>query len=331
LQIKILGQEKVTDIAAYIALIYKYTVGAAAVLAVVMILWGGIVYLTAGGLPDKINQAKEYISNALIGLVLLYTSYLLLQTLNPDLVKLRMPRVYMLRPLTLGAIFCEDMAPEEALGEYSGGFALAEKDKPIPTKFDLGPGDLDCNKEYYWQKGGKQKCWGKRCPTKEGKKQVCLPLKNPTPENQFECKEGQVAVNFTYRNNRFVDKAIFMADCYPQIDEVLEREDPDNPKTSSGSQTFIFPVDLNYKAMWACPKYERGIKTGNRPPRGFYFIIEVHDNDFLGKDDIYDLGKSNDKPISRSFNQPFDQNDLLQSTDFFTSRYYTIGDNFPED
>ncbi len=99
LQIQLQGREEVTDVAEYIALLYRYAVGVGAILAVVMIIWGGVVYLTAGGLPERITQAKEYISNAIIGLVLLYTSYLLLQTINPDLVRLRMPRVYMIRPI----------------------------------------------------------------------------------------------------------------------------------------------------------------------------------------------------------------------------------------
>jgi len=73
----------------YIKVVFQYGVGLAAVLAVVMIMVGGFIWLTSGGSPDKVGKAKEYITSSLLGLFLALFSYLLLSALNPSLVNLQ--------------------------------------------------------------------------------------------------------------------------------------------------------------------------------------------------------------------------------------------------
>lgn len=92
LQVPIKEQEKTaTNYANYIKTIYEFGVAGAGVIAVVMIMVGGIMWVVAAGNPTKIGQAKEYITNAIIGILLVLGSYTLLQTINPELVKLRVP------------------------------------------------------------------------------------------------------------------------------------------------------------------------------------------------------------------------------------------------
>jgi hypothetical protein len=71
----------------YISAVYSWAMGIVGILATVMIIWGGIIYLTAGGTPERISTAKDYITSAIAGLLLAFGSYLLLYTINPDLVK----------------------------------------------------------------------------------------------------------------------------------------------------------------------------------------------------------------------------------------------------
>jgi len=61
-------------------------VGIAGILAVLMIAYGGVVWLFSGGASDKIGHAKELITGAIIGLVLALGSYFILNTINPKLV-----------------------------------------------------------------------------------------------------------------------------------------------------------------------------------------------------------------------------------------------------
>ncbi|MDP1892314.1 MAG: pilin, partial [Gemmatimonadaceae bacterium] len=60
----------------YIAAVYQYILGIVGILATVVIVWAGVLWLTAAGNAEKIKLAKEYIAGALIGLVLAFGSYL---------------------------------------------------------------------------------------------------------------------------------------------------------------------------------------------------------------------------------------------------------------
>jgi hypothetical protein len=72
--------------AEYFAMLYKYLIGVAGVMAGVIIVIAGFQWLLAAGDAGKIKHAKERISGALIGLILVLGSYTVLYTINPDLV-----------------------------------------------------------------------------------------------------------------------------------------------------------------------------------------------------------------------------------------------------
>ncbi len=69
----------------YIAAIYKYAIGITGVLAGIMIVVAGLLWLTAGGDAGRISTAKGYIEGAMVGLVIALTSYVLLYAINPKL------------------------------------------------------------------------------------------------------------------------------------------------------------------------------------------------------------------------------------------------------
>jgi|GEM_PF-1605448 len=73
----------------YIKAIYTFSVYAGSILAAVMILMAGYSWLTAGGNVNQIGQAKKMLGGALGGFVLLLTSWVLLNTINPDLVQFK--------------------------------------------------------------------------------------------------------------------------------------------------------------------------------------------------------------------------------------------------
>jgi hypothetical protein len=77
------------SIAGYIVRIYWFAVGAAGIVAVAVIVGGAIYYMTSSGSPDKQNDAKSYITSALWGVALLLGSYLILNTVNPQVKDLK--------------------------------------------------------------------------------------------------------------------------------------------------------------------------------------------------------------------------------------------------
>lgn len=50
---------------------------------------GGTLWLVSGGDSGKVGQAKDIISGSLIGMVILFSAYLLLNTINPELLKMK--------------------------------------------------------------------------------------------------------------------------------------------------------------------------------------------------------------------------------------------------
>ena len=86
-------------LAQYLGTLYKFLVGIAALLAVFMIAYGGFLWLFADGGGDKVSKAKETIIAAISGLVLILSSYLLLNFINPALVALQFPEVTKVVPI----------------------------------------------------------------------------------------------------------------------------------------------------------------------------------------------------------------------------------------
>lgn len=69
------------------ASLFNFLLGFVGIGAMVMIVIEGIKYMTSAGDQSKIGEAKKRIWNAVWGLILALISYLLLQTINPDLLK----------------------------------------------------------------------------------------------------------------------------------------------------------------------------------------------------------------------------------------------------
>jgi len=74
----------------YLRYIYLFALGIAGVAAVGSIVVGGFLYMFSDTVISK-EQAKGYITSAIKGLVLALAAYLILFTINPDLVSLKGP------------------------------------------------------------------------------------------------------------------------------------------------------------------------------------------------------------------------------------------------
>lgn len=63
------------DLKATVVKIVNYVLGLLALVAVIMILWGGFTWLTAAGNEEKVEKAKEIISAAVIGIVIILLAW----------------------------------------------------------------------------------------------------------------------------------------------------------------------------------------------------------------------------------------------------------------
>ena len=73
------------DFGGYVTRMIRIIIGLMAVIAVIMVIFGGIQYMISESGGEK-GAGKERIMNAIWGLVLALSSYMILNTINPDLV-----------------------------------------------------------------------------------------------------------------------------------------------------------------------------------------------------------------------------------------------------
>ncbi len=81
------------DLSQIIAWFYYAIVGLSGFAAFIMIVWGGVGWMTSSGNPSKTTEAKDRIEKALLGLLLVLASFLILQVINPDFTILKTPSV----------------------------------------------------------------------------------------------------------------------------------------------------------------------------------------------------------------------------------------------
>ncbi|MFH1030500.1 MAG: pilin, partial [bacterium] len=87
------GQPPQNWLGVYILAWFHYLIGAIGIIAVVMIMWGGIKWITAGGNASQVDDAKGKIKNAVMGIVLLLCTYTIFKTINPRMLSLQLPTI----------------------------------------------------------------------------------------------------------------------------------------------------------------------------------------------------------------------------------------------
>lgn len=107
--------------------LYIYVISIAGVIALVALIIGGILYLTSAGEPEKLSKARKQILAAFLGIIILLSSYLILRTINPELVSFEMPRLEKIISHPLNAPPSETKVPK-LLGKVE---EIAEKIKEI--------------------------------------------------------------------------------------------------------------------------------------------------------------------------------------------------------
>jgi hypothetical protein len=80
------GKISIPFLAQYISAFYNFSIGLAVVVAALMIIYGGFLYILGGSMPS-ISSGKQKIVDATIGLLLVISAYTLLYIVNPATVQ----------------------------------------------------------------------------------------------------------------------------------------------------------------------------------------------------------------------------------------------------
>lgn len=131
-------------IARMVTAFYDYGLGIGGILAAIMLMAGGVVWLTSAGSSEKVGQAKNLIGGSLAGLVLLFGAWIMLQTINPYLLNFRISDIKGVVAIYLGDGadgFIDGMAslPTDATIKYKclGVEQLCVDTIPPSTQLDI--------------------------------------------------------------------------------------------------------------------------------------------------------------------------------------------------
>jgi len=139
-----------SSIGEYIINIYNYAIAIIGVIAAIVLMLGGLTWMTSAGSSTRVTEAKAWIGASLAGLLIAFSSFLILEQINPALVKfkpLKIQRVTTSKTATstgVAILKCEDCVELSDYGvqlkpnqgsQVTRGFAekLAEVERKCPN------------------------------------------------------------------------------------------------------------------------------------------------------------------------------------------------------
>ncbi|MFA7314906.1 MAG: hypothetical protein WC025_03195 [Candidatus Magasanikbacteria bacterium] len=165
------GRTKFSNIGDFIKFIYQYAFIIGSVVAVMVIIVAGVMYIFSGGNSDTVGKAKKKIYGSITGLILMAVSFTILNTINPYLVNLRLPGIWAINTSGIAPVKCESLDEGASLALAK----LATSPSPLPlegvkfSKFTSSTPTI-CGNDYYVDKTNGQICGGNSC---EGTGQTC--------------------------------------------------------------------------------------------------------------------------------------------------------------
>ncbi len=301
--VKFGGTTRFANIGVFIQYIYRYGIIFAGILAVIIIIVSGLQWTASGGNSSTIESAKNRITGALTGLILAAASYIILNTINPSTVNLRLPQVWLLRsdriqneyPFCIGipavpgqeagtfkvpkiANYSENYQaiPDGSFApayEIVGASSLDRYQQVFPPKQELPAGN--CGQKIVVQDTQGTSCVSTYCPQGQfcfPEEKKCLPFQS----------DGGIAGKISINDGKYLDDIWLRVVCSDGQTDTIE--DIDHQEPGDGATFYYFP-DVTTKGNDACDGAEHVL--------GYFMIIEVNDSDLLNTtDDQWMGGKS---------------------------------------
>ena len=100
--------------------LFKYGIQIIGLIAIVVIMAGGFIWVTAGGSSAKVGEAKQWIFSGLSGLILILSSYLLLRTINVKLVNFNISTIKKITGIKINVHKSNQQQVFEDVGYFDG-------------------------------------------------------------------------------------------------------------------------------------------------------------------------------------------------------------------
>ena len=121
-------EKVITPVPEYVRYIYNALIWLSGLIALIVLIIGGFEWFTSAGSIDRIRSAKDRISAAVLGIIILFGSYLILISINPELVVFHLKR---LRPiiseLTPGVLVCKEEVEVDRAWQLANNFKRAQE------------------------------------------------------------------------------------------------------------------------------------------------------------------------------------------------------------
>ncbi len=124
------GYIEVPFLAQYISAIQRYLIGLAGLAAVIMIVYGGFLYLLGSSIGE-VGQGKAIVTDAIIGLCITLGAYFILYTVNPNLTALNALRLPYIEEIELPV--------DSALGELGNASGFQDTGPIMCVAFNQCP------------------------------------------------------------------------------------------------------------------------------------------------------------------------------------------------
>jgi hypothetical protein len=195
------GVNQFANIGDFIEKNYRFAIAMIGVLAAVVVVISGFQWSMSGGNAETISSAKGRIVNSVIGMFIAYTSYFILNTINPNLVNLRLPQTWMLRPLESMPRFCSYAKAgsqfQEATKDQNQQKVELPTNPTYPLAYSQMTGDNatpNCGTRYFIKDGGTFTCYGDYC----GSGQICSNFDPADPNRKdYHCIRNSIVGEIT--------------------------------------------------------------------------------------------------------------------------------------
>ncbi|MDD2656240.1 MAG: hypothetical protein PHQ18_01575 [Patescibacteria group bacterium] len=185
------GRTQFSNVGEFIKFIYQYGFIVGSVVAVMVIIVAGVMYIFSGGNSDTVGQAKKKIMGSVIGLILMALSYTILNTINPYLVNFRLPSIWAINTEGIAPIYCENLGGDVkiALANAQSSSSTINIDKA--QWFDISTSTIAlCGNNYYVDKTGGQSCLGQTCTDNTN---LCFGEPTAAQTTSYKCVKGTAA------------------------------------------------------------------------------------------------------------------------------------------
>jgi len=167
----------------YIVAIFNFALMSIGIICLGAFIYGGFSYLTSAGSPSAMNDAKDRIFSALLGLIILFSAWLILHTINPELVLLD----------TLIPIKCSDVAPCPPGQDCVGGICSTFPGGTPPSSPTCSSGYStpgDCTRQRDPTTGNSICDWCPACSGKQVNKWVKDSCVQAGTSCEYSCQSG---------------------------------------------------------------------------------------------------------------------------------------------